>query len=712
MNASRPRVYRFHKKEQWAQCLLEGFGSPADDSVQPTERLGSRATRLVSSPPLSTIALDACGLPLWRRSSRDDADGAVFVEWLDDFGATRAFEIEGPFATSPRWIADRRAIWTFDPVGRLLARHDRETLQRGLLVDLPALDIADDGCGGVWVLAEPLPGTRALIRIDDDGRQGAHLSLDHALQGVTQMAAIERGSALLLMDTAIGTLWIVDGADGKLRRVISIAGLARGWTANRLASDGRDRVVLGGRQNTADAPWSMLVLDAAGSLVDGPLANLFPAGTAPSDLAARRGAVWFAMPDGPWKLDASKACGPRGTSCTLLTPALLSPATTQRGWLRAEVDAILGDGAALEIEIASTDDPLVAANMKDIAADTSRSPAARMKALWESLTTDVPAVVISGPSTLDTPISAPLHATRDRWLWLRLTLTVAPSGDTSTSEATTRIAALRVLYPEVSLMRYLPVIFRGAEGDPTGFLRGLVGVLEATTQDIDDRIAAIGRQIDPRTAPEPWLDYLAEWLDLPWDDALDPRMKRRILEQSGKLLAGRGTRDGLQLLLRALLDTNSTVPIVDLMTEHPPLVLGASGAHLPGLLAGTPAWVARLSGKAGLGRARLSCSGADCDPLKSLAPTVALKLAASSATRKALEPVLAGVLNQFMPAGVRAVVRWIAPGSGATLGDRPALEGAAPALLGSDSRLGRAIVQGNSTNQIDAQGLDPGFHLS
>jgi len=96
-------------------------------------------------------------------------------------------------------------------------------------------------------------------------------------------------------------------------------------------------------------------------------------------------------------------------------------------------------------------------------------------------------------------------------------------------------------------------IYQRAEAQPGSFLRALVGVLEATTGSLDARIASMGSRIHPSTAPEEWLDFVARWLGLPWDDGLTLEQKQRLVRRAPELAQARGTRAGLEALLESLI---------------------------------------------------------------------------------------------------------------------------------------------------------------
>ena len=230
---------------------------------------------------------------------------------------------------------------------------------------------------------------------------------------------------------------------------------------------------------------------------------------------------------------------------------------------------------------------------------------------------------LTAPPAKGQPIAVPLFQSPDRWLWLQVRLVTPPD------VVPPAIRELRVLYPDASLMQHVPAVFRGSDNDPTGFLRSLVGVLETTTQGIDARIRSIAAHIEPSTAPEDWLDYVAGWIELPWENALPVEVKRRIVAGAGPLLDERGTRRGLERLLRALAGPNARIGIADLTVDHPPTRLGGAcgaGARLPMLLAGPLPSAPILGTRTVLGRA---CLGVSADPMRTLVPTLRIEIDAA-----------------------------------------------------------------------------------
>jgi phage tail-like protein len=59
--------------------------------------------------------------------------------------------------------------------------------------------------------------------------------------------------------------------------------------------------------------------------------------------------------------------------------------------------------------------------------------------------------------------------------------------------------------------------------------------------------------VDSTVAPVPALSWLASWLGITWiEPSLSDDVQRRLVRECGKALAWRGTRRGLEVLLRAV----------------------------------------------------------------------------------------------------------------------------------------------------------------
>lgn len=149
---------------------------------------------------------------------------------------------------------------------------------------------------------------------------------------------------------------------------------------------------------------------------------------------------------------------------------------------------------------------------------------------------------------------AMLRAQPGRFLRLKLVL----EGD---GHETPRIDRLRVIYPRVTLRRYLPGTF-GADPVAAEFTDRFLAIFDCTFRGIERTVDWQAGLFDPLSAPTgkpgggapgDFLSWLATWLGVSLDRGWPEARRRRYLKKVGKLLPRRGTLDGLRDHLRLYL---------------------------------------------------------------------------------------------------------------------------------------------------------------
>jgi phage tail-like protein len=319
----------------------------------------------------------------------------------------------------------------------------------------------------------------------------------------------------------------------------------------------------------------------------------------------------------------------------------------------------LPEGSTLEISYASTDDAETRDRLNAVAKDDSIPASHRVQQLFSEPELWQESTVFYGnaASTDAKTFSAKLFDVKDRYLLVSISLTASAGAQLPL------LSELVVLYPGRTLMEDLPSIYQKEEERPNSFLRALVGVFETTTQGLDSVIASMGRQIHPTTAPEPWLDFIARWLGVPWDDALSLEQKRAIVLHAADLANARGTRAGLEALLESLLPgTPRRFRITDRTADAGFAVVGSEscpGTTLPALLGGHTLWSRELGSDAVLGHMRLPRPGQLHDGAWHLTGKIPIDVAATAAERKALEPWLLALISEMVPLTARVELRWV-----------------------------------------------------
>lgn len=139
-----------------------------------------------------------------------------------------------------------------------------------------------------------------------------------------------------------------------------------------------------------------------------------------------------------------------------------------------------------------------------------------------------------------------LQGARGRWLQLRLTLQ-------GNELSTPRITALRAWHPRFSyLQHYLPAAYR-EDAASADFLERFLANFEGQFTALEDRIATARALFDVRSAPTDTLDWLAGWLGLVLDPALDDTRRRQLIRHAMPLYQYRGTPQALRLSVQLAL---------------------------------------------------------------------------------------------------------------------------------------------------------------
>ncbi len=655
------RSYRFSTEAQWNACLFDGA-----DRDSPGARAGLRPFAPYARPATLYKSRGAHAPAVTRTSEILWHDGAGSLHRLtagDDASEMSA----APFAIgrAARMVATSSGLWVASDPPQSLQRYEVDTLTRLLTVELPdvrVVDIAGDGRDGILALV-----TR------DGAWQSVHVNCAGQILDTVPLAGIAHAAAftflrrserfVVLAGERQQRLYWFAARGGAAELSIAVGAMHPCFTAIALGSDSRGRVFVAGEDGKGFGGAAYVVsFDADGNpLGDVPIDPLDAPVTgivASRDsliVTGRRGLLRFTaaetVPDGAGEV-----------RCLLITPMLQSPDREDaRRWLRIEASGNLPEGSTLEISFAATDDPAIRDRLAAIAADVSLPPSRRVQTLrgepdlWRAPT------VFHGsdpqPAGSTVPRSAPLFDVRERYLWACVTLRSAPGSRLPA------LSQLAIAYPGRTLMENLPAIYQRAEAQPGSFLRALVGVLEATTQELDARIASMATGIHPSTAPPPWLDFVARWLGLPWDDGLDDAQKRALVTRAPELARGRGTRSGLEALLDSLMPgTPRRFRVTDATADLGFARVGGdacAGSALPALLGGRAPWSAELDSGAVLGRMRLPCAGQQDDSASWLAGRIRVDVAASAQERGAWEPWLRRLITEMVPLTTRVDLRWV-----------------------------------------------------
>lgn len=134
---------------------------------------------------------------------------------------------------------------------------------------------------------------------------------------------------------------------------------------------------------------------------------------------------------------------------------------------------------------------------------------------------------------------------RGRYLWINIEL-IGSEFDSP------KIRSLRLYYPRMSYLRYLPAIYQEDESSRK-MLESFLSIFESFFVDIEENIDSITQYFDPDGIPAEYISWLGSWLGLDIDETWTERKKRDLISRAPELYRMRGTRQGLMAILELYL---------------------------------------------------------------------------------------------------------------------------------------------------------------
>lgn len=706
------RQYHFKTSSQWQSCFFaqaDGAALRSDLGFKPLAPYAAESQRFESPGGKVPVVLRG-GEILWC-----DDNGALHQAFAGG-AVSEVFPAPSFMARARRAVSSDGRLWFHRAGTGTIDCYEQETFTRRITVDLPdarILDVAADG-----------RTLRVLVQSDDDfhcrrvsdaGRELEAIQFER-IESVKAFVYLRRSQRFVILagDRHQSLYWFA-AEGGQPLFSEPLGGLEPCFRTDLLASDGNERIVLAGNNAASSvSDYGVLILDGDGNRI----AQVQLDAPATGITASQQNLI---VTDARGLLSYETAKDVPNTSaemsCTVVTP-LLESVTSENipPWLRIEAVADLPEGTTLEISYAATDDKDVLNRLRKITTDPQLSSSHRARALlnehelhWSQVSFQSSGQESRAPAA---PRSAPLFDLRARHLWASLTLTAARGARLPV------VHEFSVLYPGHSLVENLPTPYRRAAAEPGNFLRALLGVLEATTQNLDGRIAALGSHIHPETAEGNWLNYIARWLGLPWDDAMSETQKREILLHAAELARARGTRAGLELLLECLLPGSPhRFRVTDTTADFGYAVVGGAqciGSALPAMLGGFTRWHSELDATTVLGYTRLPCPNRLDDSAQWLSSKILVEVAAMATEPQGYAPWLPALVQAMVPLTARVQLRLVSAQALRTnqLDGSLELRSAPDAYLGTDAVTDRShLPEGSGRAHLSASGPSIGIPL-
>ncbi len=138
---------------------------------------------------------------------------------------------------------------------------------------------------------------------------------------------------------------------------------------------------------------------------------------------------------------------------------------------------------------------------------------------------------------VDNPKDLLLYEYTGRYMWFCLVF-LSFSGDEIS------VDSLKLEFPRVAFIDYLPQIYRGSESR-NSFLARFIGVFQSVYVDLEDKIDLAPAYYDALVADRPFLDWLTNWLSISESFLWDEKKLRLLVQCAARLYKMKGTKSSL-----------------------------------------------------------------------------------------------------------------------------------------------------------------------
>lgn len=209
-------------------------------------------------------------------------------------------------------------------------------------------------------------------------------------------------------------------------------------------------------------------------------------------------------------------------------------------WHKVSLDIDIPDGTAVEIAVATSEEPTPAPQGVAVGAWAGFSPGLPHPDDWQTFDGRI------GEALIRQPVG--------RYLFVRVRM----SGDGRTTPVLRRV---HLDFPRATSADMLPAVYR-SEADSTDFTERFLALFDEAMAEVERAVERFPAMLDPRQAPAEALPWLASFLDIALDNSWDTATRRRIMGAAPQLFRKRGTRAGMLQALQ-LVYGEGLAPVVE-----------------------------------------------------------------------------------------------------------------------------------------------------
>ncbi|HWP92870.1 MAG TPA: phage tail protein I [Thermodesulfobacteriota bacterium] len=564
-------------------------------------------------------------------------------------------------------IIDSLTLWVLDPGNHRLLGFSRENFQVKYVINLEApVDIGVDERGHTYVLDKK---SGQIIEYDNCGRFIKSFGQSYLKEPVGMALGKENN------------LYVIDkGYNGFLRFTRDGEYLGIVGDFKNISDDFMPSVV------TTDKEGNIFVVDGKTGIIH----QFDPDGShvAKIQIPGFTGTIHGLAADSKGNLYASTNQGIallKTQDVFTKEPGVYYSKTLDSGiqycqWNRLELKVDLPPKTLLEVYYYSSDDQNLRDKIDQILSDPAKSTEEKADSIDNQIVTWV------GPEK--NPKDMLFRKKTGRFLWLKLALS------TFDEKVRPAVTEMRVYYPRISYLRYLPAVY---QEDPISseFLERFLSLFETVFYGLETEISAVFKYFDPDTTPENFLTWLASWLNFGLEEAWPEGKKREFIRRASELYKLKGTALGIQRLIEIY--TGKTPLIIEYSRIGKPVVLGGNfKLGVDSLIIQTPIRGFRLGDDSILGRVALRDTvQMPEDPFLQIAHRFTIILDLTPEEFAFYEKGLVRILNEEKPAHTiynLRVIREAMVGIGTYVGISTKVADYEPLRLGINAGIGSNIV--------------------
>ena len=148
---------------------------------------------------------------------------------------------------------------------------------------------------------------------------------------------------------------------------------------------------------------------------------------------------------------------------------------------------------------------------------------------------------VLGAKLFENPKDACLYSLKGRYLWISIELI-------NYEDAKTFIKKLKIEFPRISFVEFLPQIYRGGPNKDF-FLSRFIAMFQSVYLDMEENIRDIPRLFNPDTVDAEFLNWLAEWFSIDYAYIWGDDKLREFLKSATYIYKMKGTKESISKII-------------------------------------------------------------------------------------------------------------------------------------------------------------------